>query len=75
MSRLKEFYEKTLMATQNMHERQISRLDTNFLISTQSGVIIIFPEKSFLPNILNSLCLSSYLIYSFNYVIYLFVYL
>ena len=40
------FLEKTLMMKQNMCEGQISLLDTSFLTSAQSGVIIIFPKKS-----------------------------
>ena len=56
------------MIKQNMGERQISLLDTNFLTSAHSGTI--FPKKSLLPNDLACLCFSSYLIYHFNCIIY-----
>lgn len=39
------------MMKQSMGEGQISLLDTNFLPSAQSDVIIIFPKKSLLPDV------------------------
>lgn len=58
------------MMKQSMGEGQISLLDTNFLPSAQSDVIIIFPKKSLLPDVPACLCFSSYLTYHFNRITY-----